>query len=154
MSPTRIGLARLWRGRTHSGLPSRSMLERRPDPGPLPWICAAALAGLQTAALLLLPGVLALAASVALAALALAGLVTYAALKARPRRVVLPPIPTPRSPAEPDAVNDPSPELFLATRLARQGVDAQRIADHCAIPRALADFVVEFSGREDQPGSA
>jgi hypothetical protein len=138
----------------HDGLPSRSLVERRPQVGPLPWLCAAVLAGLQTAALLLLPGVLALVASVVLASLTLAGLVTFAALKTRPRRVVLPPIPTPRSPAEPDAANDPSPELFLATRLARQGVDAQRIADHCAIPLALADFVVEFSGREDLPDSA
>jgi hypothetical protein len=141
-------------GRTHDGLPSRSTVERSPAAARLPWVWAAVLAAVQTAALLLLPATLCLAVAVMLALLTVAGLVGAAAWKARPRRVLLPPIPTPRSPFEPGATNDPSPELFLATRLARQGVDAERIAEHCAIPRALADFVVEFSGREEQAGSA
>ncbi len=41
----------------------------------------------------------------------------------------------------------------LRERMAREGVDAQRIADHCAIPRALADFVVEQAAWPTGPES-
>lgn len=145
MFPTRGGLTHPGRGRKRDETLSHFGYEP-PTIGRLPRICVVVGAGVEAVALVELPSGLRTPAALILAALTFVALLALAAWSARGHRV-LPPIPTPRGEAGPEAANDPSPELFLAARLAREGVDAQRIADHCAIPRALADFVVEQAGR-------
>ena len=130
------------------GVPAAALPPRRRWIG-LPWLCAAAVTGVQTAALVVLPDGLRGLVSAVLTLLTLVALVAIAVRTARHGRV-LPPVPTARSTAVPGAGNDPSPGLFLAARLARQGVDAQRIAEHCAIPQALAELVVERAGADSQ----